>query len=191
MHQLVRGIPNMLSTVRLLLACLFPFSQEQEWIWLVLAAGASDFLDGWIARRWKLASWQGGLLDAIADKLFVLSVLVTFILSGKIALLWVPLVIARDLTVTFIALYAFLCRYWASFRDMEASLTGKMATGGQFLLFMTVALAPASIDRILVVSVLFSLLAALDYGMRFVAAIRQRAAGTACKGGENRSEFCD
>lgn len=191
MHQLVRGIPNMLSTVRLLLACLFPFSPAQEWIWLVLAAGASDFLDGWIARRWKLASWQGGLLDAIADKLFVLSVLVTFILSGKIALLWIPLVIARDLTVTLIALYAFLCRYWASFRDMEASLSGKLATGGQFLLFMTVALAPAYIDRVLVVTVLFSLLAALDYGMRFVAALRQRAAAQDFKGGGNRSEFCD
>ena len=191
MHQLLRGIPNMLSTVRLLLACLFPFSQEQEWIWLVLAAGASDFLDGWIARRWKLASWQGGLLDAIADKLFVLSVLVTFILSGKIALLWIPLVIARDLTVTLIALYAFLCRYWTSFRDMEATLSGKLATGGQFLLFVTVALAPAYIDRVLVVTVLFSLLAALDYGMRFVAALRQRAAAPDFKEGGNRSEFCD
>lgn len=191
MHHLVRGIPNMLSTVRLLLACLFPFSQEQEWIWLVLAAGATDFLDGWIARRWKLTTWQGGLLDAIADKLFVLSVLVTFILSGKLALLWIPLVIARDLTVTLIALYAFLCRYWASFRNMEASLSGKLATGGQFLLFMTVALAPAYIDRVLVVTVLFSLLAALDYGMRFVTALRQRAAAPDFKGGGERSEFCD
>lgn len=191
MNQLVRGIPNMLSTARLLLACLFPFSQEQEWIWLILAAGASDFLDGWIARRWRLASWQGGLLDAIADKLFVLSVLVTFILSGKIALLWIPLVIARDLTVTAIAMYAFLCRYWASFREMEARLSGKLATGGQFLLFMTVALAPAYIEQVLWVSVLFSLLAALDYGMRFVSALRQRAAESAFKGGGNRSEFCD
>ena len=176
MNQFVRGIPNILSTVRLLLACLFPFCQEQEWIWLVLAAGASDFLDGWVARRWRLASWQGGLLDAIADKLFVLAVLVTFILSGKIATWWIPLVLARDLTVTAIALYAFLCRFWTSFQQMEASITGKLATGGQFLLFMTVALVPAYIDYVLGVTVLLSMLSALDYGIRFVAALRQRAA---------------
>lgn len=173
MNQLVRKIPNILSTMRLLLAALFPFCLAREWIWLILAAGGSDFLDGWIARRWKLASWQGGLLDAVADKLFVLSVLVTYILAGKFSPWWIPLVIARDLTVTIIALYAFLRRSWPSFREMEASLSGKLATGGQFLLFLAVALELPFISSVLALSILLSLLSAFDYGRRFVRSLRQ------------------
>jgi cardiolipin synthase (CMP-forming) len=170
------GIPNLLSTFRLLLAGLFPFCPEQEWIWLVLAAGASDFLDGWIARRWHLESWQGGLLDAVADKLFVLSVLVTFVVSGKFSPWWVPGLIARDLTVAIIALYAFCRREWAAFQKMEASVSGKLATAGQFLFFATVVLVPAYIHSVFVVAVLLSILAAFDYSRRFVLALRQRAA---------------
>lgn len=173
MNQFVRKIPNILSTMRLLLAAVFPFCPEREWIWLILAAGSSDFLDGWIARRWKLASWQGGLLDAVADKLFVLSVLVTYILFGKFSFWWIPLVIARDLTVTIIALYAFLRRSWPSFREMEASFSGKAATGGQFLFFLAVAIVPAAIPYFLALAVLLSLLSALDYGRRFARALRQ------------------
>ncbi|MHB1351549.1 MAG: CDP-alcohol phosphatidyltransferase family protein [Desulfobulbus sp.] len=172
---LLRMIPNLLSTFRLLLALVFPFCPQSEWIWLVLAGGASDVLDGWIARRWHLESWQGSLLDAVADKLFVLSVLVTFVLSGRFSPWWVPGLIVRDLTVALIALYAFCRREWESFRQMKASISGKLATAGQFLFFATVVLAPAFIDTIFAVAVLFSILAALDYGRRFILALRQRA----------------
>lgn len=175
MNRFLPGLPNMLSAFRLLLAGLFPFCQEQEWIWLVLAAGASDFLDGWIARRWHLETWQGGLLDAVADKLFVLSVLVTFVLAGKFSPWWVPGLLARDLAVALIALYAFGRREWPSFQKMEARASGKLATAGQFLFFVTVVLASGSIRIVFVVAVLCSLLAAFDYSRRFVLALRQRA----------------
>jgi phosphatidylglycerophosphate synthase len=181
MNRFLDSLPNLLSAFRLLLAALFPFCREQIWIWLVLAAGASDFLDGWIARRWHLESWQGGLLDAVADKLFVLSVLVTFVLSAKFSPWWLPGLLARDLTVALIALYAFCRREWASFQKMAASISGKLATAGQFLFFATVVLAPAYSNSVFVVAVLFAFLAAFDYGRRFVVALRQRAAerGTA------------
>jgi cardiolipin synthase len=176
MNRFLYGIPNLLSTIRLLLAGLFPFCPEQEWIWLVLAAGASDFLDGWIARRWHLESWQGGLLDAVADKLFVLSVLVTFVLSGKFSPWLVPGLIARDLAVAIITLYALCIREWASFQKMEARVSGKLATAGQFLFFATVVLVPAYMYPVFAVALLFSFLAALDYSRRFALALRQRAA---------------
>jgi len=175
-NQFLHALPNLLSTVRLLLAALFPFCPEREWIWLVLAAGASDFLDGWIARRWHLESWQGGLLDAVADQLFVLSVLVTFVRSEKFSPWWGPGLLARDLAVALIALYASCRREWASFQKMEASGSGKLATAGQFLFFATVVLAPAFIHSVFVIAVLFSLLAAFDYSRHFVLALRQRTA---------------
>lgn len=178
MDRHVGNIPNLLSAIRLLLAVVFPFSAPKAWAVLILTAAASDFLDGWIARRWNLASWQGGLLDAVADKLFVLSVLITYLLAGRLSLWWIPLVIARDLTVSLIALYAFLRRAWPAFQEMEASLSGKIATGGQFLLFLAVALVPSAIVAlILPFSVFLSLHAALDYGRKFVRALRQPPPG--------------
>lgn len=174
MHSFVRYIPNILSTFRLILAGLFPFCHEQEWIYLVLAGGASDFLDGWIARKWKVESWQGGLLDAIADKLFVLSVLITFVIAGKFEPWWIPVLLARDLTVTLIAIYALFCSSWSSFRQMDASLSGKLATAGQFLLFVCILVVPGLSRYLLWITILFSILAALDYGKKFVRALHNR-----------------
>ncbi|MFP3983802.1 MAG: CDP-alcohol phosphatidyltransferase family protein, partial [Desulfurivibrionaceae bacterium] len=64
-------IPNLLSIFRLTLAVLFPFSQASLWVWMIIGAGASDFLDGLLARWLKVTSISGGLLDGIADKAFM------------------------------------------------------------------------------------------------------------------------
>lgn len=165
-------IPNILSTFRLGLALLFPFSPEGLWLWLIVGSGASDYLDGWCARRWKVSSWQGGLLDAVADKMFMLAVLITFIMAGKFAIWWLPAVIARDLTVGIAAGYAALIRSWPSFRDMGARWSGKIATAGQFLLLMTVVLFPGMTPIILVFTVSCSLIAAVDYGLLFFHKLR-------------------
>jgi phosphatidylglycerophosphate synthase len=167
------AIPNALSALRLALACYFPFSPEEMWLWLILASGFSDFLDGWCARRWKVASWQGGLLDAVADKMFMLAALITFGLTGKFPLWWIPIIIARDLTVAVAAGYAALIRSWGSFRDMGARTSGKLATAGQFLLLITVVLSPAMIPVVLVVTVFASLYAAGDYGLLFYQALKR------------------
>jgi len=73
----IRHVPNALSVLRLGFAVAFPFVPESWWIALVLAAGFSDWLDGWIARRFQATSWIGGLLDGVSDKAFVLSALFT------------------------------------------------------------------------------------------------------------------
>jgi phosphatidylglycerophosphate synthase len=72
MPKYIRFVPNILSTVRLVLACLFPFVPEQLWMWLIIGSGGSDVLDGWIARHWQVQSRAGAILDAVADKLFIL-----------------------------------------------------------------------------------------------------------------------
>ena len=90
MRRYIRFVPNILSTCRLGIACYFPFSPEENWIWLIIAGGCSDFLDGWVARRWQVATWQGGLLDGIADKAFILSVLITLVCGGRFPAWWIP-----------------------------------------------------------------------------------------------------
>ena len=162
MNKILRFIPNILSLFRFCLACFFPFVPDNIWIWFILCGGASDFLDGWIARRWNLTSWQGGLIDAIADKFFVFAALVTFILAGKFSGWLVPLVIARDLIVALIACYAVYSREWDSFRQMDARWSGKIATAGQFLLMVVVALIPQFTGVVLYIVALISFVAALD-----------------------------
>ncbi|NOQ46915.1 MAG: hypothetical protein GQ559_09635 [Desulfobulbaceae bacterium] len=171
----IRFIPNALSTGRILLACAFPFSPEWLWIWLVLGSGFSDFLDGWVARRWQVQSWQGGLLDGVADKLFILCVLTTFVSAGKFSGWWIPALLARDLLVAFTAVYAVSIRSWESFKKMDARWSGKVATLGQFLLFLVVLLFPDRIWLALCSAVLLSAVAACDYGRLFLLELRLRA----------------
>lgn len=174
MKRYLALIPNILSALRLGLACFFPFSAEELWIWLILGSGATDFLDGWCARRWKVASWQGGLLDAVADKMFMLAALTTFAMAGKFPIWWIPAVIARDLTVGIAAGYAATIRSWESFREMGARWSGKLATAGQFILLLTVVLFPGLIPAALFITVLCSAIAAGDYGLLFYQALRRQ-----------------
>lgn len=171
----MRFVPNILSSLRLLLALLFPFVPENFWIGFVLVSGFSDFLDGWIARRFQVASWQGGLLDAVADKTFVFVVLLSMAGAGKFSFWFLPAIVARDLMVAFAAGYAFFLRLWHSFQEMDARWSGKMATAGQFLLFVVVLLFPTYINYVLIVVVFLSSIAALDYGWLFVQALVDRA----------------
>lgn len=174
MNQYVRFVPNVLSAIRLCLAFVFPFCPEWTWIWLIIGGGCSDFFDGWVARKWNVTSWQGSLLDAVADKTFVLLALTTFAYAGKFSPWWILVVISRDLIVALTAGYAAWCRSWSSFRDMDARWSGKCATAGQFLLLFTVALFPNSITIVLYITVLASIIAAVDYGVLFVKALNDR-----------------
>jgi CDP-diacylglycerol--glycerol-3-phosphate 3-phosphatidyltransferase/cardiolipin synthase len=171
----MRFIPNILSSLRLLLALLFPLLPEGLWIWLVLVGAGTDFLDGWLARRFQATSWQGGLLDAVADKAFVLSVLLTLASAGKFSLWLVPALLARDIMVAVAACYAMFLRLWDAFQKMEARWSGKIATAGQFFLFVVALVWPAALAPVLMMAVLASVAAALDYGLLFGKALAARA----------------
>ena len=174
MKGFIRFIPNTLSTGRILLALYFPFSSEKYWLLLILGGGISDVLDGWVARRWQVQSWQGGLLDGVGDKIFVLCVLITFTGAGKFSPWWIPLLLSRDLLVAFTAIYAVWIQSWESFKRMEARWSGKLATLGVFLLFLVVLLFPGQILLVLCFASLLSAAAACDYGRLFMQELRLR-----------------
>ena len=68
-------LPNLLTIFRILvlppLAVFILHGQGWAAFSLMVAAGISDFLDGWLARRWKLETPFGKLLDPVADKLLL------------------------------------------------------------------------------------------------------------------------
>ena len=107
------NLPNKLTISRFVLTVAFllvMFSQVRfhESIALVLfvAGGISDFLDGEIARRRKLITNFGILMDPLADKIMVCSAFIAFV-----GLRWIPawmvvIVVARELVITGLRLLA-------------------------------------------------------------------------------------
>jgi len=113
------NLPNKLTIARFLLtaafvAVLFSGAPYNETIALVLfcLAGISDFLDGLIARRRKLITNFGILMDPLADKIMVCSAFIAFVQrvdeQGRnwIAAWMVVTVVARELAITGLRLLA-------------------------------------------------------------------------------------
>ena len=81
MNDRIVTIPNLLSVIRLLLVPVFLWlvlgPKEDEWALLVLViSGITDYLDGKLARRFNQTSALGAILDPVADRLFILAVVV-------------------------------------------------------------------------------------------------------------------
>lgn len=85
-------LPNAVTISRFFLipVYLLVFFSDAEsshvWAFLVLLlAGATDLLDGYLARKLNLISQTGIMLDPLADKLMLLSVVISLVLSGIIS----------------------------------------------------------------------------------------------------------
>lgn len=72
---------------------------------VVLAAGLTDFFDGYIARRLHQVTDLGKILDPIADKIAAGGSSIFLVAIGAIPLWFVVVVIARDLIILFGSLY--------------------------------------------------------------------------------------
>jgi CDP-diacylglycerol--glycerol-3-phosphate 3-phosphatidyltransferase len=93
----------------LLQACAHPpVPVWTAWLALVLfvAAALTDWLDGHLARRWKIESDFGRLFDPLADKLLVVVTFVGLLGVGLLPVWFVSLVVAREFLITGIRLVA-------------------------------------------------------------------------------------
>ena len=107
------NVPNKLTVSRFILtvaflAVMFSRMPFHETIALVLfiAGGISDFLDGYIARRDKLITNFGILMDPLADKIMVCSAFIAFVGLKWIAAWMVVIIVARELAITGLRLLA-------------------------------------------------------------------------------------
>jgi cardiolipin synthase len=71
----------------------------REAFWLTLIAGASDAIDGVIARLFDHKSWLGAYLDPIADKVLITGLFVTLTIQGALPLWLVLLALGRDAAI--------------------------------------------------------------------------------------------
>ncbi len=107
------NLPNKLTVSRFVLTIAFlgaMFSRvrfhETIALGLFIAGGISDFLDGYIARRDKLITNFGILMDPLADKIMVCSAFIAFVGLEWIAAWMVVIIVARELAITGLRLLA-------------------------------------------------------------------------------------
>ena len=104
-------IPNFLSAFRMIafLPVIILFSSEYflTSFFLFTAAAWSDFLDGFLARRYNNTSNLGSLLDLLADKILVSSTLIFLVFyTGNIYLLILTIVIVvREISISSLRLF--------------------------------------------------------------------------------------
>ena len=97
------NLPNLITLGRLLcvpLAIWLILGERYGFaFWVFVAAGVSDALDGWIAKRWDQRTPLGALLDPIADKALLAAVYITLGFAGELPHWLVILVVLRDLLI--------------------------------------------------------------------------------------------
>lgn len=125
----ILNLPNVLSALRFPFAALFPFAGGAVRLALVVAAAASDWIDGRLARGTRSVTRLGEVLDPVADKTFMVVVLLTLGLEGALPLWTLPLLLLRDLGV---ALGALVLAVRGRRVSMPARTAGKMVTWLQF-----------------------------------------------------------
>jgi len=129
-------IPNALSLVRLLCLPVFLwllFSRHQRWDAAVLLAalGATDWVDGYIARHFNQVSTLGKVLDPTADRLLLLVAVVGILVDGSVPL-WIGIAaLVREALVAVVAVALAL----AGSRRLDVQWAGKAGTFGLMFAF--------------------------------------------------------
>jgi phosphatidylglycerophosphate synthase len=166
-RPLAGALPNTLTLIRLALGIAFPLVPERLRLPALLAATATEFLDGRIARLLHAAGTTGRLLDPIADKVFVLGVLATLLREGAVTAWQLLLAATRDVIVTAGASWVAVRGGTSTLHRMPPSWLGKLTTAAQFAFLLAVFLAPRLGLPLLAAAAGLGLAAGIDYVRRF------------------------
>jgi nicotinamide-nucleotide amidase len=151
---------------------------------LFVAFSFTDTLDGQIARRRGLVSDLGKFLDPLADKLFVLSVLIVLVQEGLVAAWVVVLIFSRELLITILRSVAA-----TQGRVISAAPMGKTKTMTQMAAVVLLILQrpyPALVpfaDLAVGVAIIFTIGSGIDYMWRFRHVLWPDAGGTVSREG--------
>ena len=125
------NLPNKLTVVRMALVPFFVASlllsgsnETLKWVALVLfvVASLTDFLDGYIARKYNLITNFGKFMDPLADKILTISGMICLIELGRIPSWIVVIIVAREFIISGFRLIAaengvvIAANYWGKFK---------------------------------------------------------------------------
>ena len=157
-----RRLPNILSLSRLVLAVLFVPAGRGGRVALICVAAATDFFDGWIARQTHTTSRWGALLDPIADRIFVVVAVGTYVVNGELSVIQALLLLPRDIAT---ALAYFVARALPSLQQVEfkARYPGKIVTVLQLVTLIALVFGLHPLTPLIALVALASVVAIADY----------------------------
>ena len=127
-RAVVFNLPNQLTWMRLILAvvmfALIGFDFYWAGMWLFIVAAATDWLDGYLARKYNQVTTLGRILDPFADKVIVCGTFIYLAAVPNFNYIWPSMavvIVGRELLVT--ALRGYLERQGA---DFSANMAGKL-----------------------------------------------------------------
>jgi cardiolipin synthase len=129
------NLPNLITLARILSVPVLVWAiASGEWLFaflLFLAAGISDAVDGFLAKRFGMTSELGAYLDPLADKVLVVSIYVSLGISEAVPRWLVILVVSRDIMIIGAVMLS-----WLVGRPVEVKplLVSKINTGAQIFL---------------------------------------------------------
>lgn len=126
------NIPNCLCYFRILLIPVFLFVYfNAKWpnhymisAFILVLSGLSDFLDGFIARKYNMITDFGKLIDPIADKLTQFTIAITMVFTYPLAWVLLIIIVLKDGMLGIVGLYL----YDYGLKIKGASWWGKIAT---------------------------------------------------------------
>lgn len=136
------NLPNLLTWLRIILIPLFVgvFYFEKSWVSaanqnlvatvIFVAAAVTDWLDGWIARKFSQMSAFGAFLDPVADKLMVAAALVILVQLGRVDAVIALIMIGREIAIS--ALREWMAQLGES-KSIAVSFLGKLKTATQMI----------------------------------------------------------
>lgn len=128
-------LPNILSLMRFPLAFLFLQNNVNYRITAILLAMFTDWLDGFLARRYQQTSNLGRLLDPLTDKFFVCFILAVFVHENQIRVWEALSFFSRDLSVFIFGSYLFFSKKLTNY-TFPPFWSGKIITTIQLVLLL-------------------------------------------------------
>jgi CDP-diacylglycerol--glycerol-3-phosphate 3-phosphatidyltransferase len=159
----LRDLPTLLSLSRLVFAAGFVAADGAlVRAGLIGIAGLTDLLDGFLARRWKVATRSGALLDPLGDHVFTLVATITLVASGALSAPAAMVLLARDIA-TAVGFLLALAIPRLRHEEFKARWPGKLVTVFQFATLLSLVLAPWLTRPLLVLVAVTSLWSIVDY----------------------------
>lgn len=172
-------LPNALSCARLLGVPVFLWlivrGEDGAALAVLAASGATDYLDGYIARRTHTITRLGQVLDPLADRLYIFSTLIGLVVRGVVPLWFAAALVLRDVVG---ALLVHRVRR-VGYRGFPVHFVGKAATFNLLYAFPLLLLAqwrPGWGDVVLPIAWAFALWGVLLYWVALVMYVVQARA---------------
>ena len=99
-------------------------------MWIFIAAAVTDWLDGYLARRWNQTTSFGAFLDPVADKLMVAAALIVLTELGRVYAVVALIIIGREIAIS--ALREWMAQVGQA-KSVAVNVLGKVKTVSQLI----------------------------------------------------------